>query len=123
MGWRRSPGDGHPAGLPGRVARLEAGLRRLQEAHRLLLAYVRGIDGDLADVEEALPAGERSPGRPGSGGRRDDAADRRPLIFVECAECRRTVALAEDELGAFEEALRCPYCTAELMKARKAAAR
>lgn len=123
MGWRRAGGDGAGRALSHRLARLEQDVRRLQKAHRLLLAYVRGIDDDLADLEDLFPSDDAGAGdhRHGRGAKGKDEGGREALVFVECARCRRTVALAEEELGAFTDPLRCPYCGAELMKAWKPA--
>lgn len=126
MGWRRAGGDGAGGGaLSQRLASLEQEVRRLQEAHRLLLAYVRGIDDDLAELEDFFPSDGAGAGgrrhRPAAEGKGEEKRDLEALVFVECARCRRTVALAEEELGAFTDPLRCPYCGAELMKAWNAA--
>lgn len=104
--------------LSRRLLRLEREVRRLQEAHRLSLAYMRGIDEDLAAIEDRLPDGAARVGADGS--RRLGAREEQePAVFVECDRCHRTVGLAEGELGAFEEAIHCPYCGAELMRAWK----
>ena len=118
MGWRRAGQEG-TGSLARRVARLEHELKRLQEAHRLSLAYLRGLDEDLAAVEDRLPAassGLDGAGSPAEGADRDGG---RGLVFVACERCRRTVALDDQELGAFTDPIHCPYCGAELMRAWK----
>ncbi len=117
--WWRPPGRASgTTALSRRLLRLERELRRLQEAHRLSLAYMRGIDEDLAALEEHLPDGVARAGadRPRRLGAHEE---QEPMVFVECERCHRTVGLAEGELGAFEEAIHCPYCRAELMRAWK----
>ena len=120
--WRLLASNGTDTGLSRRLARVERELRRLEEAHRLLLAYVRGIDADLAELEDRLPLGDADE-RDGSvrSGGGPERAGRQAMVFVECGECRRTVALAEEELGDFTDPIRCPYCGAELLKAWKPA--
>lgn len=117
MWWRRAGSDGAGAALSRRLARLELEMRRLKEAHRLFLAYMRGIDEDLAEVEDLLPVGKAVKGDARAGRRANEKEGEEALVFIECGECHRTVALSEEELGAFTDPIRCPYCSAELMKA------
>lgn len=105
-------------GVLQRLSRIEAEIRRLRKGHRLLLSYVRGLDEDLGELEDLFPAGE-SPR--GEAGRQRQGALQQGQVQVECGECGRTVALLEGEVGDFTDAIRCPYCGAELMKAWKPA--